>query len=239
MIDLRLPFLRRAARHAIDRQLTQARSSLPAGYPMSDPYPYPYPAPDVVGESLFNRADAHPAATFTPAAQPAAPTRPIAGLATTETVAASRATRRVRPYISAGAPKALLFDALASELPLPPVMSAGEQARLLGHIPAPAEAPGSDVVLYCGPGWTRALSARRIADGEWEDWPADVEQGLGRNAAEEATALRHSRQGVAEGWRHFCLAVGEPGWIDRGLRRIGELVEQAHQDAAQSAGGAL
>lgn len=212
MIGLRLRLLRRLGKNITDAQLARALSSRPAGYPLGVPIPHPAP---VVGESLYRRLDPRPEPSFTPAP----PTRPIAGCAPAEAVAASRA-RAVRPFISAGAPKTLLFDKLAAEMPL--ALSAGDAARRL----APDTEPGCDVELYSAPGWTTAVTALRIERGELDDWHAGVEQGLGRNAAEEATALRHSRQSVAEGWRKFCLAVGHPEWTDPGLRRIHELVMQ-------------
>lgn len=221
MNRLRLGLLRRTERRVINGAHAKAVAAIPGDRPTQGSVPRPA---FVNGESLFNRSDASPQPTFTRAAPPAPPTRPIAGLATADAVAAAR-PRGVRPFVSAGAPKTLLFDELARELPLPPAMSPWEKRTVLRPAPASAE-PGCDVELYSAPGWTRAVTALRLERGELDDWPADVERGLGRNAAEEATALRHSRQGVAEGWRRFCLAVGHPEWTDPGLHRIHELVMQ-------------
>lgn len=131
-----------------------------------------------------------------------------------------------RPYVDPGEPpRPLVFEAVAAVIPLPEPMTAEEAARLAdGPPPQPADAPGNSVVLYSQEGWTRALSSYRIRTGEWDDWPADVEQGLGRNAAEEATSYRHSRQGIASAWRQTCIGSGHPDWIEQGLRRIHEYV---------------
>lgn len=181
--------LRHAGRHITDRQAAKGPSSLPAGGSA------PHPAP-VVGESLFRRSDAQESPTFTPA--PAKETRPIAGLAPADAVAASR-PRPVRPFVSAGAPKALLFDALADVLPLPPVMSAGEKRSVL-LAPGAAE-PGCAVELYSGPGWARAVEAYRLRDGEWEDPQAGLDQIATRTAAGFTTARGHIRETLAGGWR--------------------------------------
>lgn len=123
--------------------------------------------------------------------------------------------------------------------------TAGQPVLARPYAPAPESRPavpaqpnpaaGTALVLYTRPGWTRALSATRIRSGEWADWPALIEQGLGRNIADEATSYRHNVQRTAEAWRRFCLAAGHPEWLAPGLRRIGEFVTQLAEQAQREA----
>lgn len=102
--------------------------------------------------------------------------------------------------------------------------------------PAAIPAPGSSPVLYAGDGWAARLMRMRVNAGEWDDVHAIAERGLGRNAADTAAALRHSRTSIAEGVRQWCAAIGRPDLADALLRRTAEFNDAARQVAAVKAG---
>lgn len=88
--------------------------------------------------------------------------------------------------------------------------------------PAPPAA-GDGTALYCAPGWAGMLMRLRIRNEEWEELPRLVEEAMGRNAAEAATALRHSREKIAEAARQFCTGTGHPEMLRGLLDRVSEL----------------
>lgn len=126
-----------------------------------------------------------------------------------------------RPYVREPAQvAALIYDRLIEEMPPAP-----EPAP-----PPPPPPPGTSVLPYCAPGWTRVLSAIRIRSGEWADWPAVAEAGLGRSYAAEAAGYRHNTQRISAGWQWLCLAAGRPDLADPGLERIGWYVGQLRRE---------
>lgn len=104
--------------------------------------------------------------------------------------------------------------------------------------PAGPPEPGASPVLYAGPGWAGRLMNLRVVNREWEDLPAIVERGLGRNAAEAAAGYRHTCTAIAEGMRSRCAVLGRPDLAERVLRRTQELVDTARARAAAEAAGA-
>lgn len=90
---------------------------------------------------------------------------------------------------------------------------------------APPAPPGTGTspALYCGPGWTARLMDARVRDGEWDELPAIIEAGFGRNAAAEAAMRRHSRAAVAEAARRLCALLGRPDLAAPLLHRVHEL----------------
>lgn len=119
--------------------------------------------------------------------------------------------------------------ALARPYAPPASPAAPEPEPAAGQAPA---APGGlpDCVPYCAPGWAGLLMSLRVRSGEWEDVVQIVERGWGRNAAENAAARRHVREGIAEAARQFCSALGCPEMTGALLGRVSEL---------SAAGGAL
>lgn len=112
----------------------------------------------------------------------------------------------------------------------------------LGRLPEPEgkppawAGPGATAMLYSGPGWTRVLEAVRLRNGELEELPALVEQGLGRNAAEAATAARHFRERVVEAAAQFCAGIGLPSYAGTLLQRVHELNVAAQRRGARDDG---
>lgn len=84
----------------------------------------------------------------------------------------------------------------------------------------PEPEPGTSPVLYARTGWTRALTAVRKRNGELDELPKLVEAGLGRNAAEFHTALRHAREGITEGAVRLCADLGCLDMAGELLRRV-------------------
>jgi hypothetical protein len=94
--------------------------------------------------------------------------------------------------------------------------------------------PGATALPYTAPGWAGLQMSRWIARGEWDDVYAIAEQGLGRNAADEAAGRRHSRTAIANGVRQWCAVIGRTELAEDLLRRTHELTVAAR---AQAAGG--
>jgi len=137
-----------------------------------------------------------------------------------------------RPYV----PRDALDHAAAVTGTVRPVI--GDSMPALPPEPEPPAppAPGTSTALYAGPGWTERLASMRVRNGEWDELPAIVERGLGRNAADEAAGFRHSRAVIGEGVRQQCAAIGRSDLAAPLLYRVHELVTAAR--AAQAEEGA-
>jgi hypothetical protein len=103
--------------------------------------------------------------------------------------------------------------------------------RLWGPLTRPSEPkPGNSPVLYCGPGWPTKVYALRRRDGEFEDYGAIAERGLGLNVAAERTAYRHSREQMVQRAMDLCESLGWQDMTAELLRRV----EQFNAAAAQA-----
>ena len=122
-------------------------------------------------------------------------------------------------------PRPVIFEQVAAAVPVSKLTP-----------PPPPAPPGRSAALYCDPGWAAQLMRLRVRNGEWDELPAIVEQGFGRNAADEAAGLRHSRASIAEGVVQQCAAIGRPDLAAPLLYRTHELTVAARAAAAE--GGA-
>ena len=138
-----------------------------------------------------------------------------------------------RPPAPAGDQPVLREDPLDFSVPVPPSLEPliGDAIPAPGPYPEPEPeqetAPGTEAVLYSGPGWAFLPTAQRIA--ELDEMDLLVERGLGQNAAETATAFRHSRQRISAGVRQLCAEVGQPEMAGVLLRRVAQMNAQARQ----------
>jgi hypothetical protein len=154
-------------------------------------------------------ANLRAAPTFTPRkAEPNAETRPIP-------------VAGARPYVQAEV-RPVIGDSM-------PPLAAGPEVPAAVYGPERAPTPS----LFAGPGWAGRLMSIRVRSGEWTDVQALAEQGLGRNAADEAAARRHFSSTVAEGVLQRCSVIGHPELAGLLLQRTQELVVAAR---AQKAG---
>lgn len=96
-----------------------------------------------------------------------------------------------------------------------------------------AAPPRPTILPYTVPGWAGLQMSRWVTRGEWEELPAIVERGLGRNAAEAAAGFRHSRETIAGQVRQWFAANGNPDLADDLLRRTHELVMAARVTVAE------
>lgn len=146
-----------------------------------------------------------PRPVFTARVRPGAMTRPQLVLDARDPMAPSRC----RPYVPAE-----YGDPLSPGIPVPVTATAvigdGMTPVPPWEPPAGDDAPGTWPALYSGPGWTRALADARRRNGEVEELPALVEDGLGRNAAEFERVARHFRERITQGARDCCTALGRP-----------------------------
>jgi hypothetical protein len=128
-----------------------------------------------------------------------------------------------------GAQPVLAEDPLDPSVPVPAAVAPliGDSLPQAGPEPdpepEPEPEPGADALPYTGPGWTRLLTTARLETGEWDDVAAIAERGLGENAAEAATAFRHSRKRIENGAWQLCEALGRPDLTGFLLRRVTEL----------------
>ena len=106
-----------------------------------------------------------------------------------------------------------------SMTPLP----AGPVLPVTAYGPERAPVPS----LYAGPGWAGRLMNLRVANHEWEDVQQIADQGMGRNAADMASGLRHNRAHIAEGLLQRCASIGRPELAASLLQRVDELVYAA------------
>jgi hypothetical protein len=123
-------------------------------------------------------------------------------------------------------PRPVIFEQVAAAVPVSKLTP-----------PPPPEPPGRSAALYCDPGWAAQLMRLRVRSGEWDELPAIVEQGFGRNAADEAAGLRRSRASIAEGVVQQCAAIGRPDLAAPLLYRTHEFTVAARAAAVE--GGAL
>jgi hypothetical protein len=145
-----------------------------------------------------------------------------------------RVPSRVRPY-AGGDP---LDRATAVRTEVAPVIGDSLAARAVPAGPWQSAVPygperGPVPATFSGPGWAGRLMSIRVRNGEWTDVQALAEQGLGRNAADEAAARRHFSSTVAEGVLQRCSVIGHPELAGLLLQRTQELVMAAR---AQKAG---
>lgn len=154
--------------------------------------------------------DAEPVPSFEPRRpRPNAETRPIPLPVTG------------RPYFS-GDPldpatfvQPLTPPAIGDSMPAP--VTGPPQAALFDAVPSRPLA-----VPYTAPGWAALQMSRWVIRGEWDDLHAELDQGVGRNAAEYRTAFRHSRETIAGQMRQRLAAIGRPDLADMVLRRTHE-----------------
>lgn len=100
---------------------------------------------------------------------------------------------------------------------LPAAVTGPAQAALFDAAPSrPLAMP------YTAPGWAALQMSRWVIRGEWDDLHAELDQGVGRNAAEYRTAFRHSRETIAGQMRQRLAAIGRPDLADMVLRRTHE-----------------
>jgi hypothetical protein len=130
-------------------------------------------------------------------------------------------------------------DPLDPSVPVPPSLppfigdSIPQGAPEPAPAPDPGPGPGVLPVLYDRAGWALLLTDKRRRSGEWDDPAAIAERGFGENAAETATALRHSRQAImAAAWR-VCDAAGRPDLAGELLCRVAAMNEQAREDTSR------
>jgi hypothetical protein len=120
-------------------------------------------------------------------------------------------------------------DSMAPRAATGPVLA----LRWLGIGEASALRPTA--LPYTAPGWATLQMNRWVARGEWEELPAIVEQGYGRNAADEAAGRRHSREAIVRGIQQRCAAIGRPDLAGPLLRQAHELVMAARATAGAGA----
>ena len=112
-----------------------------------------------------------------------------------------------------------IFKTLVASLPagdpVPP-LQLGPPVLVEGEPYNPARGPR--IELYARPGWTAVPNRDREA--EIDAMKVIVERGMGSNAAEEATALRHARQAIPRAARTLCSLFGESHLVHALLRRV-------------------
>ena len=138
-----------------------------------------------------------------------------------------------RPPAETGAQPVLREDPLDVSAPVPPSLP-----PLIGDsIPAPEPPPEPDpelpleyqvpadsrAVLWSGPGWAGRRMEALVREGAWEELPAIVEKGLGKNAAESATAFRHNHERITDAARQVCAAIGAPHMTGTLLARVRDM----------------
>jgi hypothetical protein len=103
------------------------------------------------------------------------------------------------PDASAPAPAA---EALAGDIALTERAVIGDSLPYPEFPPAPAEAPGTAVVLAADPGW------RKRAQAAHDECASMAEAAHGVIAASTATAQRHARETIGEAWRQIQAMAG-------------------------------
>jgi hypothetical protein len=139
-----------------------------------------------------------------------------------------------------GAQPMLAQGPLDSWMPVEPTLPA-----VIGDsIPAPEPPPEREpevppeyqvpqdarAMLWSGPGWAGRRMVALVREGAWEELPAIVEKGLGKNAAESATSFRHNSERIADAARRVCAEAGCPEQTGLLLRRVSEMNARLRQD---------